>query len=94
MKYKFSSKVWRYPGDMAWYFVNVPHEISEKIREKSARKSAGMVKVVVEVNKYSWSTSLFWSRQDKSYLLPLKVKARKEAGIMEGDKISVTFSIQ
>ena len=88
-----TSKVWKYPGSAAWYFVNIDKGISQKIRNESKGIRASMRPASVTVHDTTWNTSLFWSKQDQSYILPIKKKIRHEVGILEGDQIEMTIKL-
>jgi hypothetical protein len=87
------AKVWKFNGHAAWYFVNLDKGISAKIRESAIKKSMGMVKVEAKIKKVTWGTSLFWSKRDESYILPLKKKIRYEVGILEGDTLKISLKL-
>ncbi|MFC0627713.1 DUF1905 domain-containing protein [Kribbella deserti] len=85
-QFEFSAPLWRYPGDVAWYFVSVPAEISDDILELtgSVRRGFGSVRVVVTVGSTTWRTSLFPDSKRGTYLLPVK-KAVRTAEDLEPD---------
>ncbi len=87
----FKAKVWRWPGDMGWYFVNVPKEISENIRKAYPK---GFVKILATIGAVTWETSLFPHKQSGAYLLSIKTQVRKKEDIWEGDGVSVAFNIK
>jgi hypothetical protein len=84
--FSFTAKIWKWPGDMAWYFVHVPRDYFEPIRAKYGK---GMIKVSVAVGKTTWDTSLFPHTKDRSFLIAIKAKVRKAEGLMAGDEIEV-----
>ena len=93
MKYTVRSKVWKYPGMAAWYFVNVDKKQSAEIKEKfgTARRGFGSVRVEVKLGKTKWKTSIFPDKQSGMYLLPVKAAVRHAEALDEGD--GVTFTI-
>ena len=76
--YKFKAEVWKWPGYAGWHFVNVPQEISVKIKRIARTYGAGFVKVEATVGKSSWETALFPQVKSKSYLLSIKASIRKK----------------
>jgi hypothetical protein len=93
--YSFKAKVWIYPGDTAWHFVNVPKEQATDIKEKFGHMSRGWSSLPVEVaiNKTKWKTSIFRDKKSSSYLLPLKAPVRKILEIQNEDTLSITIKI-
>lgn len=94
--FSFSASVVPYPGTAAWRFVTLPRDISNEIgiRYKNQKKGWGSIPVLVTVGKTSWETSIFPDKKSQSYLLPLKLEARKKEGIMDGDKVAVVIRIR
>lgn len=90
-EYSFNGKVWIYPGmSQSWFFVAVPLDISNALRMYQ-NKSFGTLPVIVCIGSTTWKTSLFYSRQGKGYILPLKKEIRKKEGIQDGDALSVVL---
>jgi hypothetical protein len=91
--YSFKSKVWIYPGtSQSWYFASVPIDISLTLRSFQ-NKSFGILPIVACVGSTTWKTSLFYSRQGKGYVLPLKKDIRRKEGIQDGDTVSITCKV-
>jgi hypothetical protein len=89
-KYKFKAKVWIWPGDAGWHFVNLPKEMSVKIRSVYTK---GFVPIIANIGKTKWETSLF-PHKLSGYLLSVKKDIRKKEGIYEGEEITVIFEIR
>ena len=89
--FKIKAKVWRWPGDVAWHFVNIDTKLSEEIR---AVHKKGFVYVTATVGKTTWDTALFPHKLSKSYLLSVKAAVRKKEDIWEGDMVEIRFKIQ
>jgi len=92
-KFSFTAEVWRWPGDAGWHFVNVPKNISTKIRSVGRKYGAGFVKVEVTVGKTSWVTALFPHKLSDNYLVSIKQSVRKKEGVFEDSKIKVTIKL-
>lgn len=88
--FSFTAKIWKWPGDMGWYFVHVPRDYFEPIRAKYGK---GMIKVSVTIGKTMWDTSLFPHLQSKGYLISVKAKVRKAEDLWEGDEVKVRVKI-
>jgi hypothetical protein len=89
--FKIEAKVWRWPGDAGWHFVNIDKEISKKIRDFYTK---GFVHITAKVGKTSWDTALFPHKLSQSYLLSIKKNVRKKEDIFEGDSVKINFTIK
>jgi hypothetical protein len=89
--FNIKAKVWRWPGDGGWHFVNVDKKISKEIRDVYTR---GFVKVNATIRHTSWDASLLPHKEDASYLLCIKKVVRKKEGIFEGDIVKINFKIK
>lgn len=95
MTYQFTSELWIWPGDGAWYFVTVPKDISTEIKAISAGNTNGFgsVKVTVTVKDISWNTSIFPDSKSGCFLLPIKKEIRKLTDSSAGSLTDVTLRI-
>jgi hypothetical protein len=96
MKYKFTAEVWVYPGETVnWHMAYVPGALSLKIDKQYRAKRRGWSSypVEVKVGKTVWSTSIFYDKKARAYLLPLKAEVRKKERIQAGDRIAVHLKI-
>lgn len=89
--FKFKAKVWKWPGEAPWHFVNVDREISKAIRDVYKK---GFVYVKAKVGKTVWDTALFPHKLSESYLLSIKASVRKKENIWEGDVVKINFSLK
>lgn len=87
-KYTVRTKVWKWEGDMAWFFINLDTDISQKIRESRGR---GMIKIQAEIGKTSWNTSLLYHTEARAYLIAIKKSVRRKEQIIEGSNVKVNF---
>lgn len=94
-KETFQTRVWLYPGtSAAWHFVSLPKELSVRIRGQEqgrSRRGFGAVKVIAQIGKTSWETSIFPDSKTGTYLLPLKAAVRKAEGVFAKDLVTVTL---
>jgi len=93
--FEIKGKVWRYPGEAAWYFVYVPKDLSQRIKDSARnKKKVGFhfVKVKATVGKTTWNTSLFPTK-DGPYLIAIKADVRHKEGIAEGDSVKIMCSL-
>lgn len=95
MKYKNTAKVWLWGGEMgSWHFAYVDKKYAEDIKSRQKnRRGFGAVKVRVTLGKTKWETSIFPSKKDGTYLLPLKESVRVLEGVRDGDQITYTIEL-
>lgn len=95
MVHRFDTDLWRYQGDAAWFFVTVPQDVSDDIRESvvGPRRGFGSVRVRATVGGTVWSTSVFPQSKEGTFVLPVKKAVRQAEGVDEGDLISVTLEV-
>lgn len=92
-RYTFTAKLWRYPGDAAWYFVSVPKKESEKIKKNiKVKRGWGSVRVRAKSGKTSWDTSVFPDKRSGMYLLPVKLSVRRKEGMDEGEPVTISLT--
>ena len=94
MTQRFQAKVWRYDGEAAWYFVTLPKDISQDIKELTGpRKGFGSVRVQVTIKDQVWRTSVFPDTKLEAYVLPIKKNVRAALGLDDGNETDVTLEI-
>lgn len=81
--------MWRYAGQGGWRFVTLPHEVADDIEATSNRRGFGSVPVRVTIGSTSWKTSIFPSKAEASYLLPVKAAVRAAEKLADGDVVQV-----
>lgn len=100
--FTFTTKIWKWPGQMGWHFVHVPREYFEPIR---AQFGKGMIKASVTVRPVTsasgkrvtgttWDTSLFPHTRDRCFLVCIKAQVRKAEGLGAGDEVVVKVVIK
>jgi hypothetical protein len=90
----FSADLWEWTGKAAWFFVTLPVDDAEDIREMVPdRRGFGSVRVEVEVGSSRWKTSVFPDSSSGSYVLPVKKSIREAEGVAEGDTVDVTLRL-
>ena len=85
--YKFTAPVWKHYATGGWYFVSLPTEFSEEIRQnmKWQEEGWGRLKAKVKIRATSWDTAIWYDTKLGTYILPLKVDIRKKEKIKIGD---------
>ena len=93
MTYDFSGNVWYWKGPAPFYFVSMPQDQSDDLKEVSNRVTYGwgMIPVVATIGKTKWYTAMF--EKDGRYILPIKLVIRKAEKIEEGDTVKVHIEI-
>jgi len=91
--YDFSGNVWYWKGPAPFYFVSMPQDQSDDLKEVSNRVTYGwgMIPVVATIGKTKWYTAMF--EKDGRYILPIKLVIRKAEKIEEGDTVKVHIEI-
>jgi hypothetical protein len=90
LHFSLSAKLWRWPGDMGWHFINLDKKISKEIRTMYPR---GFVKISASIGNTKWNTSLFPHLESGVYILAIKKSVRKREELMDGDMVEVHFSL-
>ena len=89
--YEFTSELWRWQGDAAWFFVTLPHDVTDDIDESSdtPRRGFGSRRVEATIGDTTWTTSVFPDKQAASYLLPVKAAVRRAERLDEGAAVTL-----
>ena len=88
--YRFTSRVYRWDerANDSWYFVDVPAEESDEIRDRPRMpRGFGSVRVEATIGGTTWRTSIFPGAD--RYALPLKKAVRTTEGIEPDDEVRV-----
>lgn len=96
MHFVFDAPLYRWAArtDSAWYFVAVPPEFSDEIRQiPRVPRGFGAVRVEADVAGLRWRTSIFPGEADGAYSLPIKRAVRDRAGAGEGDEIRIALTV-
>lgn len=94
MELEFSGAVFQWRGPAPFFYVAVPDEQSETIKDFSSLLTYGWgcIPVSVRIGQTSFTTSLF--PKDDRYLVPLKVAVRTAESIADGDLIDVRLAAE
>ncbi|MBD3731033.1 MAG: DUF1905 domain-containing protein [Sphingomonadales bacterium] len=98
-----TAPLWRWTGENngSWHFVTIGGEAGEAIAAHEAmrrlelghRRGFGSVRVTARIGTSEWRTSVFPSKAEGGWLLPVKAAVRKAEGLAEGDAVSVTLTL-
>ena len=94
--HRFTAELWPYEGEAAWWFLTVPVDVSDDLRERTEglRRGFGSVRVQVTIGGTSWSTSVFPDSKQGTYVLPVKKAVRVREELEEGDQVDVALELQ
>ena len=98
----FTAPLWQWQareqrGDGgAWYFVTVPRELSEEIRDSRTGppRGFGSVRVSAVAGGSSWDTSVFPDSDSGCFVLPVKKAVRLAEQVDEDDELTVTLRVR
>ncbi len=95
--YRTRAKLALYPGEKAsWYFLTLPRKLADEIRLVDAgpsRKGFGSLRVQATIGETTWSTSIFPSSKDGTYLLPVKAQVRKAEALQVGRMVALQLEV-
>ena len=83
----------------SWHFLTIDGQAAEDIHgtvlmrrlEGGRRRGWGSVRVTAEIGETNWQTSLFPSKEQGGWLLPVKAAVRKAENLTAGDEVVVTI---
>lgn len=83
MHFDFTSPLWEWGTQGAsWFFVTLPDEVSEDLREiPRMPRGFGAIKVRVTVGGSTWLTSVFPDSRTGGHWLPVKKAVRVAEGL-------------
>jgi len=82
-------------GEGSWYFANLPKDISQEIKQitSDSKNAFGSVKILANINKTSWQTSLFPDSKSDCYVIPIKKSVRKVENLIIDQTIRIKIKI-
>lgn len=91
----FEAELWLWSGKDAWHFLTLPEDLSDEIDDRTEGRKAGFgsVPVTVTIGASTWTTSIFPSRQQGAFILPVKQQIRRAEGIGAGDVVTVALTV-
>jgi hypothetical protein len=93
---EFDGEVFRWAAreDSAWFFTEVPAELSADIREiPRPFRGFGSVRVRARIGDTAWTTSIFPSSGSGTYVLPLKKTVRDAESLVDGAPVTVHLEV-
>ena len=94
MQLHFVSHVVEWRGPAPYFFVPLPDDEAEDVREVAALATYGwgVIPVEAHIEAVTFTTSLF--PKDGGYLLPLKDAVRRPLGLGAGDRVAVGMTVR
>lgn len=87
-KYTVSGRVDRFPGNLGWYFIRVPKEMTQNMRG-----DRGLIPVHLTYKNTSWDSSLL-PMGNGTHFIALPLKVRKPHAIDIGDTVKISFMLR
>lgn len=89
---------WRSSGEQrggSWHFVTLPNDISKDIKTFTRHRKTGFgsVRVKAKCGVTEWLTSIFPSKEQEAYLLPIKKVVRTSEGLTAGKSGDFEISV-
>ena len=93
MEFEFSNEIWEWRGPAPFYFVSVPEDQAEQIREaaKLLTYGWGMIPVQATIGHIEFKTSMF--AKNGTYVVPIKNLVRLPLKLEAGQTIDVTIQM-
>ena len=89
---RFEANLWASGRKGEWHFVTLPSSIVKQVKAlNEVHLGYGTIRVSVRVGDTKWKTSLFPSKKDASYYLPIKAEVRRRENLVIGSTLDVTI---
>lgn len=97
-----TGRLWRWTGGATngtWHFLTIDGAAGEALsgtaimrKLEGTARGFGSLKVKARIGETEFSTSVFPSKSDGGWLLPVKAAVRKAEGVGEGDEVEVSLT--
>ena len=93
--FTFEAEIWLWEGDAAWHFLSLPTDVTDAIDAAFGHqaKGFGSQRVEVTIGDTTWRTSVFPSKDEATFILPVKKAVRRAEGLAEGEPAAVTLTV-
>ena len=91
-RHQFSATLYRWEARTdSWTFVDLPFDIADQIEDAQhgPRRGFGAVKVEVSLGASRWRTSIFPSKERRTFVLPLKRAILTAESLAAGDTVTI-----
>jgi hypothetical protein len=91
---RFSGELFRWQ-EGSWFFVRLPVDAADDVRDLVTGPPTGFGSVPVEVRLGAslWRTSVFPDKASGSFVLPVKKSVRAAEGLEDGDPVEVELRV-
>ncbi|MYL98635.1 DUF1905 domain-containing protein [Novosphingobium sp. FGD1] len=96
-----TGRLWRWTGGVtngSWHFLTIDGAAAEALsgtavmrRLEGTARGFGAIKVEARIGSSTFSTSVFPSKADGGWLLPVKAAVRRAEDLGEGDEVEVSL---
>ncbi len=95
-QFTLNAKVCVFSGPVAWYYLILPKQAGQTIKKRfgHSAKGWGSLPVDIRAGAFEWQTSIFPDKKSGSYILPLKLEARKATQVKKGDTLNFRLTIR
>lgn len=92
-RFAFTVEVIEWRGPAPFYFAAIPDDHTAALRDtaRAASYGWGVIPVAAELAGVAFTTSLF--PRGGRYLVPLKDKVRRAAGVVVGDPVEIALAV-
>ncbi|MFT4054086.1 MAG: DUF1905 domain-containing protein [Novosphingobium sp.] len=97
-----TGRLWRWTGGAnngTWHFLTIDGAAGEALsgtaimrKLEGTARGFGSLKVKARIGATEFATSVFPSKSDGGWLLPVKAAVRKAEGVGEGDDVEVSLT--
>ena len=95
--FEFTATLWQWQGDgpATWRFVTLPFDVTDEIDDITTGRQGGFgsVPVKVTVGRTTWTTSVFPSKEQQSFILPMKASVRKAESLTDGQDVAIRLEL-
>lgn len=96
-------RLWRWTGASgtgSWHFVTIGGATGEALsgtammrRLEGTARGFGSLRVEARIGRSSFTTSVFPSKANDGWVLPVKAAVRRAEGLAEGDEVEVLLEV-
>jgi hypothetical protein len=93
--FEFKAKLWMWQGPASWHFLTLPKTLASQLRffHSPSMRGFGSIKVEVVIGSSTWRTSIFPSKRNNSYVLPVKADVRRAELLAPGKTAKVKLRL-
>ncbi len=95
--FEFGAPLWIWNGGSgtSWHFITLPFEITDEIDDITTGKQGGFgsVRVKATIGHTAFTTSIFPSKEQESFILPVKAQVRKAEQLAAGTQCAISLEL-